>query len=147
MPRALEYFSTDASPKRPLRRLNFVIVPSTVLLFLVFVFQAPMIAVRWHSHLPRMLMNTLYFLPQTTFPYDRMFWESAPGPARVFNDATAHALDVLQWVLVAAGLTFITRRDRLLAAVTTVIVVSLGVAVFGALLFAPFGIDVQPDGP
>jgi hypothetical protein len=144
MARILDYLAAGAA--RPARRINFVAIPLTVALAIIFVFQGPAIAIRC-KNLPAVVQNTLFFLPQTCFPYDGLVWDDPSEEGAVFDQATARTLGVLQWVLVAGALTYALRRFKLRVAVPAAILIVFLVAIFGSLLFEPFGMSVQLDGP
>jgi hypothetical protein len=142
MSQTLEY-----SGKRPrVRWVNLVAIPVCVALVIAFAFLGPTIAMRWR-HLPRLIGNALFFLPQTCFPYRGLVWNEGLGGGSVLNDATAQALGIMQWIVVAAAPTYFLRRMRLRFAAPLVVAVTLLIAIAGPLVFEPFGMYVQLDGP
>ena len=145
MRHTLDYIAADDKPVARLRWLNVAVIPATVAIVTAFALQGPAIAMRWDF--PRRLGNALYFLPQTCFPYGGLVWETDFGSVGVFADATVRLLNALQWIVVAAALTWFTKRMKLRFAVPIAVAASLAIAIEGAWVFELFGASLELNGP
>jgi hypothetical protein len=147
MPRKLDYSAPNINDRwrRSLRRL--LLNGGIISVVLLCVHLGPLVAMQWHTMLPTDIGNALFFLPQTAFPYHGLTWRDANGSAARLGDSTASFLDALQWIVIALVLTLATKRLKLRLAVPIVLLASITICFFGPLVFEPFGVELQLDGP
>lgn len=138
----------DVSQKLPERRSERFLRTATLFLGLLFAsYLGPLLSeiayYKFHIALP----DLLFFLPQILFPYDLVMLRSENESRRVFSDATALTLGIVQWIFVMAAFSWFARNVRFRYLVPLTLVVIVGVGYVVAFALGLFGMRVEFDGP
>lgn len=94
---------------------NVIVLHSAFFLavFLLF-YAAPLVLLQTRvvMHLPSVLANYCFIIPQYALPFGNLYWSKSPDPAYIFSKPTAWVISTIYLILLSISFSVLTRRIK-----------------------------------